>query len=139
VLRVWRQCKLVSEKLGVVHISAGDVLREAAAQGTPMGVRAKECMDRGELVPTEVRAKPVSAGGTSLRHSTHNAAPLHLSWLTAGCQAAHGLFGTSHQLPKTLTAPLVSFTPPCAMQVAVTLVKERLEMPDCAKGWMLDG
>jgi adenylate kinase len=52
---VQRQCKLVSDKLGLVHISAGDVLREAAAEGTPMGLRAKECMDKGELVPTEVR------------------------------------------------------------------------------------
>ena len=51
-----RQCKLVSDKLGLVHISAGDVLREAAAEGTPMGLRAKECMDKGELVPTEVQA-----------------------------------------------------------------------------------
>ena len=56
-----RQCKLVSDKLGLVHISAGDVLREAAAEGTPMGLRAKECMDKGELVPTEVRALCLAA------------------------------------------------------------------------------
>jgi len=70
------QCKIISEKLGLVHVSAGDVLREAAATGTSMGLRAKECMDRGELVPTDV---------------------------------------------------------------AVTLVKERLQQDDCKTGWILDG
>eukprot|EP00238_Polyblepharides_amylifera_P010858 CAMPEP_0196587178 /NCGR_PEP_ID=MMETSP1081-20130531/56662_1 /TAXON_ID=36882 /ORGANISM="Pyramimonas amylifera, Strain CCMP720" /LENGTH=227 /DNA_ID=CAMNT_0041909285 /DNA_START=436 /DNA_END=1119 /DNA_ORIENTATION=- len=48
------QCKLLCEALGLVHISAGDVLRAAASEGTEMGLRAKECMDRGVLVPTEV-------------------------------------------------------------------------------------
>jgi len=65
-----------SDNLGLQHVSAGDVLREAAAAGTPMGLRAKECMDRGELVPTDV---------------------------------------------------------------AVTLVKERLQQDDCRTGWILDG
>ena len=36
-------------------------MREAAAEGTPMGLRAKECMDKGELVPTEVRALCLAA------------------------------------------------------------------------------
>jgi adenylate kinase len=37
-----------------VHISAGDLLREQVALGTPEGKRAKEFMDAGALVPDEV-------------------------------------------------------------------------------------
>lgn len=40
-----------SKKLGIPHISTGDILREAVKNGTPVGKKAKEFMDRGELVP----------------------------------------------------------------------------------------
>jgi inorganic pyrophosphatase len=40
--------------LVVPHISVGDVLREAAASGSPAGRRAKETMERGELVDDEL-------------------------------------------------------------------------------------
>jgi adenylate kinase len=39
---------------GVPKISTGDILREAVQAGTPIGLRAKSIMDRGELVPDEV-------------------------------------------------------------------------------------
>ena len=42
--------KLVKEK-NFFHISTGDILREAVSKGTPLGKKAKEYMDRGELVP----------------------------------------------------------------------------------------
>src|SRR3712207_2036178 len=35
---------------GMVQLSTGDMLREALAQGTPVGVQAKAVMDAGELV-----------------------------------------------------------------------------------------
>jgi adenylate kinase len=35
---------------GMVQLSTGDMLRQAVAAGTPVGVKAKEVMDRGELV-----------------------------------------------------------------------------------------
>jgi adenylate kinase len=38
----------------VAHIATGDILREAKAAGTPLGLLAKGYMDRGELVPDEV-------------------------------------------------------------------------------------
>jgi adenylate kinase len=44
---------LVEEK-GFVHISTGDLLREAVKKGTELGKKAKEYMDRGELVPDEL-------------------------------------------------------------------------------------
>jgi adenylate kinase len=48
------QCDYLVEHYGAVHISTGDMLREAAANGTELGRRAKEFMDAGELVPDDV-------------------------------------------------------------------------------------
>ena len=48
------QCELIVKKFGLTHISAGDLLRAAVAEGTPAGLKAKEYMDRGDLVPNEV-------------------------------------------------------------------------------------
>ncbi|MFN3976146.1 MAG: adenylate kinase [Aquificaceae bacterium] len=48
------QAKRLSQEMGMLHISTGDLLREAVKRGTPIGKRAKEYMDRGELVPDEV-------------------------------------------------------------------------------------
>ena len=39
---------------GIPHISTGDLLREAVRAGTDFGRRAKEYMDRGELLPDDV-------------------------------------------------------------------------------------
>jgi len=39
---------------GIPQISTGDMLREAVKAGSPMGVKAKSCMDAGALVPDEV-------------------------------------------------------------------------------------
>jgi len=48
------QASLLSEKYGAAHISTGDILREAVANKTEVGLRAKGFMDKGELVPDEV-------------------------------------------------------------------------------------
>ncbi len=48
------QAKLIAEELGLVHIATGDMFRDAVQQGTELGRRAKEYMDRGELVPDEL-------------------------------------------------------------------------------------
>lgn len=48
------QAKLLSEKHGFVHISTGDLLRNAVKKGTDLGRKAKEYMERGELVPDEL-------------------------------------------------------------------------------------
>jgi adenylate kinase len=48
------QAKNLVDKHGIVQLSTGDMLRAAAAAGTPVGMRAKETMARGELVPDDV-------------------------------------------------------------------------------------
>jgi len=45
--------RLASER-GLLHLSTGDVLRDEVARATPLGKRAKDYMDRGELVPDEL-------------------------------------------------------------------------------------
>ena len=48
------QASRIAKRFGVQQLSTGDMLREAAAAGTPLGLRTKHIMDRGELVPDEV-------------------------------------------------------------------------------------
>jgi adenylate kinase len=55
------QCENIASKYGVVHLSTGDMLREAVKEGSAIGRIAKEYMDRGELVPDEVIIQIVSA------------------------------------------------------------------------------
>jgi adenylate kinase len=45
------QAKMLQARLGVAHISSGDLLRAAIAEDSEKGRRAKEFMDRGDLVP----------------------------------------------------------------------------------------
>lgn len=48
------QAKIIAEKLGLRHISTGDILREEVREGTELGQEAKGYMERGELVPDEL-------------------------------------------------------------------------------------
>lgn len=43
----------LKEKYGLVHLSTGDILRDAMSKKTPLGVKAQEYMGKGELVPDE--------------------------------------------------------------------------------------
>ncbi len=70
------QAEVISEKYGIMPISTGALLREAMANGTELGLKAKSFIDAGKLVPDEV---------------------------------------------------------------VIGIIKERLSMPDCQKGFILDG
>lgn len=48
------QAQFLIEEYGIPQISTGDMLRAAVKEGTPMGLKAKECMDSGDLVPDGV-------------------------------------------------------------------------------------
>ena len=48
------QAKKISEKYNVLHISTGDIFRANVKEGTPLGLKAKEYMDMGALVPDEL-------------------------------------------------------------------------------------
>jgi adenylate kinase len=45
------QCSLLGERLGISHISTGDLLREEIAAQSPLGQLANGVIERGELVP----------------------------------------------------------------------------------------
>ena len=70
------QAKLLINRYGIPQISTGDILRSAVKDGTSLGIKAKECMDSGSLVPDEL---------------------------------------------------------------VIAIIKERLSLPDCSKGFILDG
>ena len=55
------QAALLSEKLGVPHISTGDLFRANISQGTDLGKEAKSYIDAGNLVPADVTNRMVAA------------------------------------------------------------------------------
>ncbi len=48
------QAQIVSARLGLPHISSGDIFRENLKNQTELGILAKGFIDRGELVPDDV-------------------------------------------------------------------------------------
>jgi adenylate kinase len=68
------QGERLAATLGVPKIATGDLFRAALREGTPMGLAAKQYMERGELVPdsvilgilTEALASPSTAKGAIL-------------------------------------------------------------------------
>ena len=48
------QAKKVAKKYNIPHISTGDIFRANIKEGTELGKRAKEYMDKGELVPDDI-------------------------------------------------------------------------------------
>ncbi len=68
------QARLLSETLGIPQVSSGDIFRENLKNQTPLGLLAKQYMERGELVPDDVTinmvmdrlARPDCANGVVL-------------------------------------------------------------------------
>jgi adenylate kinase len=54
------QAKELARQYGVPHLSTGDMLREHVGKGTPLGLKAKPIMERGELVPDSLVLKMVA-------------------------------------------------------------------------------
>jgi adenylate kinase len=48
------QCKRISVKYGLLHLSSGDILRQERAANSELGKKARSYMDSGGLVPDEV-------------------------------------------------------------------------------------
>jgi adenylate kinase len=48
------QAERLEEHLGIPHLASGDLFRAALRAGTPLGERAREYMDRGDLVPDDI-------------------------------------------------------------------------------------
>ncbi|MCU0488780.1 MAG: adenylate kinase [Anaerolineales bacterium] len=54
------QAKVISEKMGLSHISSGDIFRENIKNGTDLGKLANSYMVKGELVPDDVTIAMIS-------------------------------------------------------------------------------
>ncbi len=48
------QAEMLAKEYSIPHISTGDIFRNAIKEGTEMGTKAKEYMDKGALVPDEI-------------------------------------------------------------------------------------
>ena len=48
------QAKMIADKFNIPHISTGDIFRANIKNGTELGKKAKEFMDKGQLVPDEL-------------------------------------------------------------------------------------
>ena len=53
------QAERIASLHGMVHLSTGEMLRSAIASGSDLGVRAKEIIDRGELISDDIIARIV--------------------------------------------------------------------------------
>ncbi len=54
------QAARLAEWLGLVHLSTGDILREAVKEETPLGLKAKDTMASGKLVPDKLIGDMIS-------------------------------------------------------------------------------
>ena len=48
------QASLIADFYKVPHISTGDILRSNVAEISPLGIKAKDYMDKGDLVPDQL-------------------------------------------------------------------------------------
>jgi len=48
------QAGFITQRYGIPQVSTGDMLRAAVKAGTPLGLAAKQIMDRGDLVSDEI-------------------------------------------------------------------------------------
>ena len=55
------QAVLIAEKLGVPHVSTGDLFRANIGEETPVGLEAKKYLDAGDLVPSSITNRMVEA------------------------------------------------------------------------------
>ncbi len=53
------QAEMLQERLGLTHVSSGDLFRENISKGTPLGKQVKSFLDRGELVPDDLTVQMV--------------------------------------------------------------------------------
>jgi len=53
------QADILCRKLKLAHIASGDLFRQALSKGTDLGLKAKEYMQKGQLVPNEITIKMV--------------------------------------------------------------------------------
>jgi adenylate kinase len=64
------QSENLIKKYGLKHLSTGDLLRSEIKHSTPLGMEAKQFMDKGQLVPNEVVIGMISSAVDANPHVT---------------------------------------------------------------------
>jgi adenylate kinase len=55
------QAMILATRLGIPHVSTGDLFRAAVRDGSPVGLEARRYMERGQLVPDDITIKMLLA------------------------------------------------------------------------------
>lgn len=122
------QAVMLVERFGIPQISTGDMLRAAVREQTAMGLKAKEHMDAGGLVPDEVVIGIVR----DRLQQDDCAAGFILDGFPRTVPQADALQQTLAELSKELDAVI-------SLQVDTEALVERLtgrrSCPDCGKGY----
>lgn len=108
------QCVRLSHHYVVPHVSTGDMLRGEVKSRSPLGRRAQELMDKGELIPDEMVMEMVS-GRLSERDTRGR------GFVLDGCPRTTGQAEALEQLVEPFNLDLV-----IDLQVPTTLVLKRL-------------
>ena len=120
------QAQRLRDQKGIPQVSSGDLLRDAVARGTELGVRAKAAMDAGELVTDDIvlglirerLAEPDAAAGFILDGYPRN------------CAQADALDGVLAELDKPLDAVVLMKVDEKALLMRLT---GRRTCPACGK------
>jgi adenylate kinase len=100
------QAARLGHELGFVALATGDLLREARAAGTELGLRASEYMNRGELVPDELIVAMIR---DELARSDDN--PILLDGFPRTVAQADALTGALEARGRVLTAVVLIDVP----------------------------
>ena len=120
------QAQRLRDQKGIPQVSSGDLLRDAVARGTELGVRAKAAMDAGELVTDDIvlglirerLGRPDAAAGFILDGYPRN------------CAQADALDGVLSELDKPLDAVVLMKVDEKALLMRLT---GRRTCPACGK------
>lgn len=106
------QATTIAERLGITHISSGDLLRKHVTEGTTIGRAAKQYLARGDLVPDAVvmdmLRKPVVAATASGGYVL-DGFPRTVEQAEAAYEAARGL-GVAVEVAVHLEVPAAELT-----------------------------
>jgi adenylate kinase len=82
------QAQMIKDRLGFLHVSTGDIFRNAIARKDPQAMEAQDLMQRGELVPDELIRDMLSKELTLLLESSQDAKGLILDGFPRTVQQA---------------------------------------------------
>lgn len=127
------QATIVADELGLTHVSTGDLFRAAIKAKTPLGVMAKEILDKGELVPDDITLGIVESRLEELAAQHVNGA-LFDGFPRTPAQAK-GLDELLKQRGERLVA-VIEFTAP--REVLVERLSGRRVCPNCGATYHID-